>query len=75
MTCRVTTKTRPSWYTVVGVYTENWQKFCDHVLAIDVQQAETSVRNNPGIGDELLIVAVFEGKLVALDQGATASAQ
>ncbi len=74
MTCRVTTKVRPSWYTVVGVYTENWQKFCDHVSAVDAQQAEKLVRNNPGIDDDLLIVGVFEGKLTAVDQGAIADA-
>ena len=71
---RVTTKVHPSWYTVVGVYTENWQKFCDHVSAVDAPQAEKFVRNNPAIDEDLLIVGVFEGKLTAVDQGAIASA-
>ena len=75
MTRRVTTRVRPLWYTVVGVYTENWQKFCDHVWAVDAQQADRLVRSNPGIEDDLLIVGVFEGKLRAVDQGAIADTQ
>ena len=75
MTRRERTKAHRLWYTVVGVYTDNSQKFCDHVLAIDAQQAENLVRNNPRIEDNLLIVAVFEGKLTAVDKGAIAEPQ
>lgn len=63
------TKVGRSWYTVVGVYTENLQKFCDHVSAVSAKQAEKIVRNNPSIDDDLLVVAVFKGKLMAVDQG------
>ncbi len=72
MTCQERTKIHRSWYTVVGVYTGNSQKFCDHVLAVDAQQAENLVRNDPRIDDTLLIVAVFEGTLTAVDQAAIA---
>lgn len=64
--------THASWYTVVGVYTDNWQKFCDHALAVDPQQAEDLIRNNPEYADDLAIVAVFEGKLTVVDQQAFA---
>ena len=64
----VSAKTHRRWFTVVGVYTDNWQKFCDHVFAVDERHAEEMTRNNPQIDDDLVVVAVFEGKLRAMDR-------
>lgn len=61
------------WYTVVGVYTENWQKFCEHALGSDARDAEETIRRNPRIDADLVIVAVFEGRLMAVDQTESAA--
>lgn len=68
MTPRSKPSARRSWYTIVGVYTDNWQKFCHHVLAVDAQQAESLTVINPEFDNDLVIVAVFKGKLMAIDQ-------
>ena len=73
MTRQETARDQLSSYTIVGVYVDNGQKFCDHVLAIDAQEAEDSFRNSPMVDDSLLIVAVFEGELTPADQRAIAS--
>ena len=70
----VRAKATRSWYTVVGVYTDNWRKFCQHVLALNAQNARNLVRNNKNSDDDLVIVAVFEGKHTAVDQGEIANA-
>jgi hypothetical protein len=66
-------KTNRRWYTIVGVYTDNWQKYCDHVFAVDARNAEDITRNSPQLDDDLVIVAVFEGKLKAMDTSAFAA--
>jgi hypothetical protein len=59
---------KQTWYTVVGVYTENWQKFCEHVLATSPREAESIIYSDPKIDDDLVVAAVFEGRLNAVDE-------
>ena len=52
------------WYTVVGFWQDNDQRYCEHVLADTPQAAEDlCLEHEPG----LAVCAVFAGKLKALD--------
>ena len=53
-------------YTVVGLYTENGQRYAESVEAANPAEAEKAVLHQAE--EELVIAGVFEGELQTVDQ-------
>ena len=51
-------------YTVVGIYTDTFQRFCDEVKAESPEDAERYFTDLQG--SELLVAGVFEGSIEAV---------
>jgi hypothetical protein len=59
---------REEWWTVVGFWHENWERWADHYNCLTPQMAEElALQDAKERGLHLAVVAVFEGRLQPAD--------